>query len=99
MELVQVYKTMIRPVAEYESVVYHSSLEDEQDELLDNLQNHVLRCIFKSEKRLSGRRLRGMLGLETLRKSPHFCARRAVVLRDFLQRFLKFLSKEEKETL
>ena len=67
-ELVQVYKTMIRPVAEYSCVIYHSSLKDEQDELLDNLQNHALRCIFKSEKRLSGRKLREMAGVETLRK-------------------------------
>ena len=68
-ELVQVYKTMIRPVAEYTCVVYHSSLTDEQDELLDNLQNHALRCIFKSEKRLSGRKLPFWTGSEQVSKS------------------------------
>ena len=41
-ELVQVYKTMLRPVAEYGCVVYNPSLTDEQDELLDRLQNHAL---------------------------------------------------------
>ena len=36
-ELVKVYKTIIKPVADYACTVYHSSLTDEQDELLDNL--------------------------------------------------------------
>ena len=44
-ELVTVYTTMIRPIADYRCVVYHSSLTDEQDEILDGLQNHALKCI------------------------------------------------------
>ena len=84
-ELVQVYKTMIRPVAEYSCVVYHSSLTDEQDEQLDNLQNHALRCIFKSEKRLSERKLREMAGVETLRK------RREVLCDKFADKCVKNL--------
>ena len=36
--LLAVYKTMIRPVAYYGAVMYHTSLTDEQHELLDNLQ-------------------------------------------------------------
>ena len=35
LELTQVYKSMIRPVAEYEAVVFHSSLTDKQDEALE----------------------------------------------------------------
>ena len=44
-ELLTVYKTMVRPVADYGAVVYHSSLTDEQDEALDNLQNAALKCV------------------------------------------------------
>ena len=44
-ELVTVYNTMVRPVADYAAVVYHPSLTDQQDELLENLQNTSLKCI------------------------------------------------------
>ena len=64
-ELVTVYKTMIRPMADYACTVYHSSLTDEQDETLDGLQNHALKCIFGP---LSGRKLRDLAGVTTLRK-------------------------------
>ena len=65
-ELVQVYKTTIRPVTEYGCVVYHPSLTDEQDERLERLQDHALKCIYGSE--LSARRLRGLSELVTLRE-------------------------------
>ena len=64
-ELVTVYRTMIRPVADYGAVVYHSSLTDQQDELLDGLQNGALRCIF--EPGLSGRKMRDLAEVVTLR--------------------------------
>ena len=56
---------MIRPVVDYACVVYHSSLTDEQDELLDRLQNQAVKCIYGFG--LSGRRMREMSGLTTLR--------------------------------
>ena len=56
---------MIRPVAEYGSPVYHSLLTDEQDERLERLQDHALKCIFGTEH--SARKLRGMAGIDTLR--------------------------------
>ena len=65
-ELTQVYKSVLRPVAEYGSVVFHSGLSDEQDERLDRLQNQALRCIFGP--RLSGRKMRALAGLSTLRE-------------------------------
>ena len=65
-ELVTVYKTMVHPVADYGAVVYHSSLTDEQDEILDNLQNGALRCIFGPGQ--SGREMRKLAGLPTLRE-------------------------------
>ena len=65
-ELVRVYKTCIRPVAEYLDVVYHSMLTDDMDEELDRLQNHALRIIFGPGK--GGRTLRGLAGVETLRE-------------------------------
>ena len=60
-----VYTTMIRHVADYACVVYHSSLTDQQDEELDRLQNHALKCIFGP---MSGRKLREAAGVTTLRK-------------------------------
>ena len=65
-ELVTVYKTMIRPVAEYGCVAYHSSLTDDQDERLERLQNHALLCIFGPGT--SARKMREAAGIETLRK-------------------------------
>ena len=64
-ELVKVYTTMIRPVAEYGAVVFHSSLMDQQDELLDSLQNNALKCVYGPG--LSGRKMRELSGLSTLR--------------------------------
>ena len=64
-EFVQAYKTVIWPVTEYGCVVFHSSLTDEQDEKLERLQDHALKCIYRTE--LSARRLRGKAGLDTLR--------------------------------
>ena len=65
-ELLQVYKTMVRPVADYGAVVYHSSLTNQQDELVENLQNTALKCIYGPG--LSGRRMREMAGILTLRR-------------------------------
>ena len=45
--------------------VYHSMINDEQDESIERLQTHALRCIFGP--RVSGRRMRQMAELTTLR--------------------------------
>ena len=80
-ELIQVYKTVLRPVAEYGCVAYHSSLTDEQDELLDNLQNQALRCIFGP--RISGRKMREMAGIPTLRsRRENLCDKFALKCRN-----------------
>ena len=47
-------------------MVYHSSLTDEQDELLDRQQNQALKCIYGPG--ISGRRMREMAGITTLRE-------------------------------
>ena len=65
-ELVQVYKSMIRSVADYGAVVYHSSLTGEQNELLERCQNHALKSIFGYG--MSARRMREEAGLITLRE-------------------------------
>ena len=80
-ELVKVYKTAIRPVADYLDVVYHSMLTDDLDEELDRLQNHALKIIFGYD--LSGRRLREKAGVTTLR------ARRIEHCDLFVERCLK----------
>ena len=64
-ELVTVYKTMVRPVADYGAVVYHSSLNDYQDEALEGLQTGTLRCIYGPG--ISARKMRDLSGLKTLR--------------------------------
>lgn len=46
-------------------MVYQSALTDEQDELLDNLQNHAIKCIFGP---LSGRKLIEKAAINTLRE-------------------------------
>ena len=64
-ELVRVYTTMIRSVADYAAVVYHSLLTDKQDEAIDNLQNAALKMIYGPGS--SARKMRSMAGLMTLR--------------------------------
>ena len=65
-ELIQVYKTMLRPVVEYGAVVFHSSLTDMQDELLERLQNHALKTIFGPG--LSARKMCEQTAIPTLRE-------------------------------
>ena len=64
-ELTQVYKTMIRPMAEYGCVAFHSSYTDEQDEHIEKLQNHALKCIYGPG--ISARKIRSLSGLQILR--------------------------------
>ena len=65
-ELVTVYRSNIRPSAEYCDVVYHSSLTDDQDERLERAQVGALRVIF--DYKMSARRLREAANVETLRE-------------------------------
>ena len=57
---------MIRPVADYGEVVYHSSLTDEQDEELDRLQAQALKCVFGPK--ISARKMCEMAQIPTLRQ-------------------------------
>ena len=65
-DLVKVYTAMVRPVADYMQEVYHSMLSDRQDEAIERLQTHALKCIYGP--RISGRKMREMSGLSTLRE-------------------------------
>ena len=56
---------MVRPVAEYCAVVFHSQLTDEQDSLLERLQNHALKLIYGPG--ISASRMRLMADIPTLR--------------------------------
>ena len=63
---------MLRPVAEYGCVVFHSSLTDEQDKLLDRIRNQALKCIFGPF--LSGRKMRQLADMPTLwNRRIHLC--------------------------
>ena len=64
-ELVEVYKSSIRPIADYCCVVYHSMLTDEQDEHLEAAQVGALRAIYGTYK-ISGRKMKEKAGMETL---------------------------------
>ena len=65
-ELVTAYNSLILPTADYLDVVYHSMLTDQQDGLLEGLQVGALRVIFGYK--ISGRKLREMAGVKTLRE-------------------------------
>lgn len=64
-ELITAYKSMIRPIAEYCSVVFHSMLTDQQDEQIERLQSTALRYIYGFG--LSYAVMREKAGLNTLR--------------------------------
>ena len=65
-DLCKVYRNIVRPVADYCAVVYHSMLSNEQDELLDQCQAHALRCIFGKD--LSYAEMRKRAGVTTFRQ-------------------------------
>ena len=44
--LVEIYKSSLRPILEFCSVVYHSMVSKEQSEALEHLQRRVLRVIY-----------------------------------------------------
>ena len=77
-QLVEVYKSCIRPIADYCAVVYHSALTNEQDEVLERLQSHALKCIFGPG--ISGGKMRAQAEITTLRQ------RRIVLCDKFAQK-------------
>ena len=71
-DLAKVYRTIVRPVADYACVVYHSLLTDDQDEILDRCQAHALRCIYGMG--ISYSEMRRRANVTTLRKRREdFC--------------------------
>ena len=64
--MIKVYKTILRPVADYLCVFYHSILTDEQDEQLERLQAQALKCIFGWKVPYA--EMRSMAGVSTLRQ-------------------------------
>ena len=65
-ELCKVYQTIICPVADYCSPVYHAMLTDEQDEILERCQAHTLRCILGKD--ITYAKMREIAGVSTLRQ-------------------------------
>ena len=64
-ELVRVYKSIVRPVADYCCVIYHYILTDYEDEEIDRLQAQALKRIFGFSP--SYAEMREKAGLETWR--------------------------------
>ena len=62
--LVEIYKSSLRPILEFCSVVYHSMVLKEQSEALERLQRRVLRVIYCFE--VSMEECFEKSGLETL---------------------------------
>ena len=60
------YKSVVRPVADYMQEVYHSMITDRQDEEIELLQSHALRCIYGP--RISARKMRQLADLSSLRE-------------------------------
>ena len=65
MELSKVYRTIVRPVADHCSVVYHSLLTDWQEEVLEQCQSHALRCIYGKD--MSYKKMMEKAGVSTLK--------------------------------
>ena len=65
-ELAQVYRTVMRPSADYCQVVYHSLITDEQDQVIERLQSKALKCIYGPK--IPYARMREMAGVTTLRQ-------------------------------
>ena len=65
-ELVQVYTSLILPIADYCAPAYHSLTTDIQDQLLERAQTGALRAIYGYGR--SARQLRQEAGLSTLRE-------------------------------
>ena len=64
-ELVRVYRSVILPIPDYCAPAYHSMLNDQQDQWLEQAQTGALRCIYGYGK--SARSLRESANVETLR--------------------------------
>ena len=64
-ELVQAYKVIVRPIAEYCLVVYHSMITDQQDEAIERLQSAALLYIYGYG--LPYANMREKSGIQTLR--------------------------------
>ena len=64
-ELLRIYVSMIRPIAEYCAAVFHPMLTDREDEQLERLQSTALRYVYGYG--LSYAEMREKSGLQTLR--------------------------------
>ena len=65
-ELVKAYKTLVRPIAEYCSIVFHSMLNDRQDKEIEKLQATALRYIYGYG--IAYAKMRANSNLDTLRQ-------------------------------
>ena len=65
-ELAKVYWTIVRPVADYMYVVYHSMLFDRLDGEVERLQLHALKVLYGMEKTYSD--VRRLANISTLRE-------------------------------
>ena len=45
-ELAKVYRVIVRPVADYMSIVYHSMVTEQEDEVLERCQSQALKIIY-----------------------------------------------------
>ena len=61
-ELAKVYRVIVRPVADYMLVMYHSMLSDRDDEVIERLQSQALKVMYGRDEKYSDMRdRRGVL--------------------------------------
>ena len=65
-ELAKVYRVIVRPVADYMAVVFHSMMTDQQDEILERCQSQALKIIYGKDVKYAEMRERA--GVTTLRE-------------------------------
>ena len=67
-DLLKVYSSLIRPVVEYASPVWHSTITSEQSYMLEKEQSHVLRQIYGPGVSAKGMRIKANLPLLSARR-------------------------------
>ena len=99
-DLIRVYKSTIRPIIEYSSVIYHPMLTEEQTEYIEKQQTRALKNIFGNQ--YSRRRLYELSGIPPLgERREQACLRFATKMANtqrFSRHFIKKKSRARAKT-
>jgi len=70
-DLLSFYCTVIRPIPEYASPVWHSSLTAAQSDVLESLQKRAMNIIFPGDNYTGALTIAGVDTLRSRRETPH----------------------------